>query len=72
MSDDSTTRALRDLVRRFTTKEIVPNLAGWERAGQVPRELHRAAADAGLLGVAYPEAMGGGGGRLIDLSLIHI
>ena len=66
MSDDSTTRALRDLVRRFTTKEIVPNLAGWERAGQVPRELHRAAADAGLLGVAYPEAMGGGGGRLID------
>jgi len=66
MSDDSTTRALRDLVRRFTTKEIVPNLAAWERAGQVPRELHRAAADAGLLGVAYPEAMGGGGGRLID------
>jgi acyl-CoA dehydrogenase len=66
MTTDPTTLALRDLVRRFTINEIVPHLAAWERAGRVPRELHRAAADVGLLGIAYPEAIGGGGGRLLD------
>jgi acyl-CoA dehydrogenase len=53
---------LRQTVRAFARREIVPNLDAWERAGEVPRELHRRAAAAGLLGVAYPEAMGGSGG----------
>ena len=40
---------------RFTEREIVPHLADWERAGEVPRELHRqAAARLGLLGVGVP------------------
>jgi acyl-CoA dehydrogenase len=59
-------RALRDLVRRFTEREIVPHLAGWERAGEVPRSLHAKAADLGLLGIAFPEAVGGGGGTMLD------
>jgi acyl-CoA dehydrogenase len=59
-------RALRALTRRFTEREIVPHLAGWERAGEVPRGLHRAAADVGLLGVAFGEPVGGGGGDLVD------
>jgi acyl-CoA dehydrogenase len=59
-------KELRDLVRSFTTKEIVPHLADWERAGEVPRDLHRAAAAIGLLGLAYPEAVGGGGGTPLD------
>ena len=29
-----------------STREVVPHLADWERAGEVPRELHRTAAEA--------------------------
>ena len=47
-------RTLRESCRRFVHKEIVPNLDRWERDGEVPRELHKAAAAAGLLGVGYP------------------
>jgi len=59
-------QALRELVADFTTREIVPNLPEWERAGELPRELHKKAADVGLLGVAFPEEVGGGGGDAID------
>jgi acyl-CoA dehydrogenase len=59
-------KELRDLTRRFTEREIVPHLADWERAGEVPRSLHLAAAKVGLLGVAFPESVGGGGGTLLD------
>ncbi|WP_073486030.1 acyl-CoA dehydrogenase family protein [Streptoalloteichus hindustanus] len=59
-------RALRETVRRFTRREIVPHLAEWERAGEVPRDLHRLAADVGLLGVGFPEEAGGSGGNLLD------
>ncbi|WP_042383526.1 acyl-CoA dehydrogenase family protein [Streptacidiphilus melanogenes] len=57
---------LRDTVRRFVKSEVLPRLDGWERAGELPRELHRAAAALGLLGVALPVAVGGGGGDLMD------
>ena len=40
---------------------IVPHLADWERAGEVPRALHAKAATVGLLGIGYPEEVGGGG-----------
>ena len=59
-------RALRETVRRFTEREIVPHLPRWETEGELPRELHRAAADAGVLAVSFPESVGGGGGNAID------
>ncbi|AMO23884.1 acyl-CoA dehydrogenase family protein [Ramlibacter solisilvae] len=51
--------ALTDTVRRFTLERIVPNVDAWEKAGLVPRELHREAAALGLLGLGYPEELGG-------------
>lgn len=60
-------RALRALVTDFTVREIVPALPAWEREGQLPRELHRRAADAGILGIGFPEEMGGSGGDLVDV-----
>jgi acyl-CoA dehydrogenase len=57
---------LRDAVRAFVEREILPHAAEWERAGELPRELHRRAADAGLLGIGFPEAVGGGGGDAAD------
>ncbi|WP_343063837.1 acyl-CoA dehydrogenase family protein [Haloechinothrix aidingensis] len=59
-------RALRDTVRRFTEREVLPFAGAWERDGELPRELHRKAAELGLLGVAFPESAGGGGGDIID------
>jgi acyl-CoA dehydrogenase len=58
--------ALRATVRRFMAAEVLPSLDEWERAGELPRSLHRTAGGLGLLGVAFPESAGGGGGELAD------
>ncbi|HEY0454508.1 acyl-CoA dehydrogenase family protein [Actinophytocola sp.] len=58
--------ALRETTRRFVEKEVLPHLDEWERDGDLPRDLHRKAGALGLLGVAFPEAVGGGGGDVID------
>lgn len=46
-------------VRRFLRDRVVPHVAQWEQAGEVPRELYREAAALGLLGLGYPEHLGG-------------
>jgi acyl-CoA dehydrogenase len=56
--------ALRAQVNRFAARAVAPHAAAWEEAAAFPRELYRAAADAGVLGVGYPEALGGSGGDI--------
>ncbi|MGV3494270.1 MAG: acyl-CoA dehydrogenase family protein [Ramlibacter sp.] len=51
--------ALADSVRRFTLERIAPRVAEWEAAGELPRSLHAEAAALGLLGLGYPEELGG-------------
>jgi acyl-CoA dehydrogenase len=58
--------ALRESARAFVRKEVVPHLQEWEDAGEVPRELHRAAAKQGFLGLGVPEVKGGSGGTFLD------
>jgi acyl-CoA dehydrogenase len=62
--------ALRDSVRGFTQRAIVPHLSRWEQEGALPRSLHRAAATAGLLGVGFPESVGGCGGDAVDALVV--
>lgn len=62
--------ALRELATEFTQREIAPFLPGWEDRGQIPRELHRKAARAGLLGIGFPDDMGGSGGDLLDVVVL--
>ncbi|MAQ16877.1 MAG: acyl-CoA dehydrogenase [Sandaracinus sp.] len=57
-------RALREQVRRFAKAEILPNAHAWEEAQEFPRELYAKAAAADVLGIGYPEEVGGGGGDL--------
>lgn len=57
-------------MRTFAEREILPHVDEWERAGEIPRELHLAAGEAGLLGAPYPEAVGGGGGDGADAVII--
>ncbi|NYE36498.1 acyl-CoA dehydrogenase [Nocardioides cavernae] len=58
--------ALRRTAAEFTRREVVPHLQEWEDAGEIPRTLHRTAGDLGLLGVSFPEEVGGSGGDLLD------
>ena len=58
--------ALMATAREFVRREVAPHLQAWEDAGQVPRELHAKAAAQGLLGVSFPEDVGGEGGDLLD------
>ena len=58
--------ALRATAAEFTRREVVPHLQEWEDAGEIPRTLHRTAGDLGLIGVAFPESVGGSGGDLLD------
>ncbi|KAA1380230.1 acyl-CoA dehydrogenase family protein [Aeromicrobium fastidiosum] len=62
--------ALREMVTSFTEKEIAPHLPAWEDAGQLPRELHRKAADVGLLGIGFAEEIGGSGGDIVDATIM--
>ena len=63
-------RALRATVRRFAEHDVLPYLDQWEREGELPRSLHRRAAELGLLGAGFPDAVGGGGGDLVDAMTI--
>ena len=61
---------LRKSVRTFAEREILPHIDEWERAGELPRDLSRKAAAAGLLGVGFPESVGGEGGDAADVAII--
>ena len=58
--------ALMESARAFVRAEVTPHLQEWEDAGEIPRALHRTAGDLGLIGAAFPEDVGGGGGDLVD------
>jgi acyl-CoA dehydrogenase len=58
--------ALQETTRRFVEREVAPHLQEWEDGEDTPRSLHVAAAKVGLLGLAFPEEVGGQGGSLAD------
>ena len=53
--------ALLALTRELANGELVPKVAEMEARGEFPRESFRTLGKAGLLGLPYPEASGGGG-----------
>ncbi len=55
-------RMIRDTARAFVQREILPFVDDWEEAGSFPRDLYAKAGAAGLLGIGYPEELGGAGG----------
>jgi acyl-CoA dehydrogenase len=61
---------LRKTVRAFVEREVLPHVQDWERIGELPRDLHRKAAQAGLLGAGFPESVGGDGGDGADAVVI--
>ena len=61
---------LRELVRNFMNKEIVPHQDTFIDNHQVDRELWNRAGDAGLLCISIPEEYGGGGGTFAHEAVI--
>ena len=66
MFDTPERLALADAMKQFTAREVHPHLADWERAGEIPRDVHARLAKAGLYGIGFAEEHGGDGGDAID------
>jgi acyl-CoA dehydrogenase len=66
MIDTPERLALRETVRGFVRRDVLPYQESWETDGALPRSLHERAASLGLLGLAYPASVGGGGGDALD------
>jgi acyl-CoA dehydrogenase len=58
--DNETLRLLRDSIRRYVEKEVLPKAQAWEEQGFVPREVLREMGKLGFLGLRYAEDHGGG------------
>jgi acyl-CoA dehydrogenase len=65
---DDTHEAVTDSVRSFVSREIMPHVDEWESKGELPRDLHRKASEAGLIGLGYPTEYGGSGE---DFDIFH-
>jgi acyl-CoA dehydrogenase len=61
--------AIRQTARKFAQTHIAPHGAQWEEDEEFPVELYALAANAGITGIGYPEAMGGQGGDLSHVTV---
>lgn len=50
---------IREMVRRFTQAEIIPEAARWDETTYFPREIYTKMAALGLMGMTAPETLGG-------------
>ena len=55
---------VRRSVRDFVKKESLPNIDDWEEQGEFPLGLYAKAGEVGILGIGYPEELGGTPGDL--------
>ena len=60
--------AWRQQVRTFVDEAIAPSIEEWNASGASPDNLYVQAADAGVLGMGFPESLGG---CIEDASLYH-
>ncbi|GAA0598144.1 acyl-CoA dehydrogenase family protein [Virgibacillus siamensis] len=61
---------LRNTVRSFVDKEIMPNIAEWDREGKFDPAIMGRLANLGLMGVCIPERYGGSGMDYNSLAIV--
>src|SRR5699024_12415006 len=61
---------LKNTVRNFVDKEIMPEIAEWDRAGKYDHAINQRLEDLGLMGVCIPEQYGGSGMDYNALALV--
>jgi len=64
-----THEALRQTVRGFVEKELVPHVDEWEAAGRFAPWVWRRLGELGLLGIEMPEAYGGAGADFLHTAV---
>jgi alkylation response protein AidB-like acyl-CoA dehydrogenase len=62
--------AIRDAVRGFVEREVMPVVAARERADEYPSDLLPALAELGVLGMTIPTELGGSGLDLVAFTLV--
>ncbi|MFD0269006.1 acyl-CoA dehydrogenase family protein [Streptomyces sp. NPDC127106] len=62
--------AVRSLAREFTTREVAPYAAEWDRAESVDRAIVKKLGALGFLGLTVPEEYGGSGGDHLAYVLV--
>jgi alkylation response protein AidB-like acyl-CoA dehydrogenase len=67
LNDDQ--RLLRDSVREFAERELRPHAMAWDEAQHFPMALLPKLADLGLMGIRFPEVLGGAGMSAVDYCL---
>jgi len=60
---DEELHIMRDAVKKFLSKEFLPQVGKWEKQGFIDREAWLKAGEAGILCASIPEEYGGGGGN---------
>jgi alkylation response protein AidB-like acyl-CoA dehydrogenase len=64
-------RMLRESVRKLLQKHAPPEyVRRHDRERTYPEELYQACAEAGLIGLPFPEEFGGAGGSLLDMTIV--
>ena len=64
LTDEQT--LLRKSVREFAESEMRPHVMEWDETQHFPKELMPKLAELGLMGIQFPEAMGGAGMSAVD------
>ena len=67
---DEEHRIFRAQLRRYVKDKLAPHVNGWEEAKAFPRSVYRDLAQAGYLGVGFPEAYGGADGDLLHVVIL--
>jgi len=62
--------SIRDMVRDFARKEVVPHAAGWDESQTFPKALFKQLGELGLLGIIIPEEYGGAGLGYVEYVLV--
>ena len=62
-------QAIRETIRKFAEKEVAPRAEELDRTGEFPYDLVKRCGDIGLIGLAFPEDIGGSNGDTISWSL---
>ena len=60
---------LRREVRAFAEREMAPHVSRWDEASEFPHEVVKKLGPMGLLGVIFPEALGGAGMGYVEYVL---
>lgn len=61
---------IRQTVRSFTDKEIMPHIVDWDREGKFEPTILKRLAELGLMGVCIPENYGGSGMEYNSLAIV--